>query len=158
RLHEQYHRLMRDLCYRRALDDSALLAVTYYLLLQDRVAEARRTFARVDPRRITTALQYDYCRAYLDFFEEQPDVAAAISAKHRDRPVDRWREAFRAISDQVAELQGEGRAPREGDARDAERLAATEPAFDLSVAGQTVTVRYANLERVKLSFYPMDVE
>src|SRR5690606_10609558 len=117
RVHEQYHRLMRDLCYRRALDDSTLLQVTYYLLLQDRVHEARRTFARVDPRRVATALQYDYFRAYLDFFEADPEVAAAIAAKYRDYPVDRWRAAFRAISDQVAELQGEAPAPGEGDAR-----------------------------------------
>ncbi len=158
RVHEQYHRLMRDLCYRRALDDTTLLQVTYYLLLQDRVHEARRTFARVDPRRVATRLQYDYCRAYLDFFEAEPEVAAAISAKYRDYPVDRWRAAFRAISDQVAELQGEAPAPGEGDAREPSRLAASEPAFDLGVDGQGITVRYANLDRVTVSFYPMDVE
>ena len=47
RFHGQYHQLLKILGYRRDLDDPELMAVTYYLLLQDRVDEALETFARV---------------------------------------------------------------------------------------------------------------
>ncbi|MFM7071208.1 MAG: hypothetical protein ACKO38_05375, partial [Planctomycetota bacterium] len=48
RLDAQYHGLLRQLSYLPKLADSDWLAVTYYLLLQDRVADALEAFAKVD--------------------------------------------------------------------------------------------------------------
>ena len=44
RFYQQYHRLLRELAHSRQLSDDDLLAVTYYLLLQDRIEEALDTF------------------------------------------------------------------------------------------------------------------
>ena len=48
-LHDQYHRLLKQLSYRTQLTDDDLLAVTYYLLVQDRVEEALASFAPGEP-------------------------------------------------------------------------------------------------------------
>ena len=45
RFYAQYHRMMKMLTYKRTLKNDDLMAVTYYYLLQDRVAEAIETFA-----------------------------------------------------------------------------------------------------------------
>ena len=50
----QYHRLLHDLSYMRTLKDEDLLAVTYYLLLQDRVEESLKSTTRT-ARASTTA-------------------------------------------------------------------------------------------------------
>ncbi|MFM7150186.1 MAG: hypothetical protein ACKO23_10120, partial [Gemmataceae bacterium] len=49
--HQQYHRFLKVLSYHPDLDDNDLLATTYYLLLQDRIDEARAAFDRVNPER-----------------------------------------------------------------------------------------------------------
>ena len=51
-LHEQYHRLLKTLTYRSELTDADLLAVVYYMLLQDRIEEAQAAFARVNADRV----------------------------------------------------------------------------------------------------------
>src|SRR5205814_5743648 len=45
----QYHQLLFVLTYRRELDQHDLMAVTYYLLLQDRIEEALANFQKIDP-------------------------------------------------------------------------------------------------------------
>ena len=40
------------------------MGVTYYMFLQDRVAEGLEFFERVDPGALDTRLQYDYFTAY----------------------------------------------------------------------------------------------
>ena len=72
RLLQQYRSLLAILCYQRELNDDQLMAVTYYLLLQDRVEEALAFFGRVNPDRLPVRLQYDYFTAYLDFFTPNP--------------------------------------------------------------------------------------
>jgi hypothetical protein len=60
---EQYHRFLKSLSYHPQLNDDDKLAVSYYLLLQDRIEEALTTFAQVQPDLVATRLQYDYCAA-----------------------------------------------------------------------------------------------
>ena len=59
KLHAQYHRLLKVLSYRQTLNDDDRMAVVYYLLLQDRIAEALDLFAAVDPANLQTQGQYD---------------------------------------------------------------------------------------------------
>ncbi|MFO0926018.1 MAG: hypothetical protein U0736_03140 [Gemmataceae bacterium] len=82
RLLEQYHRFLKTLTYSDTLDDPALLAVTYYLLLQDRVEEAKGAFARVAADRVATRLQYDYCAAWLALADE---AGAGTGDRHTPR-------------------------------------------------------------------------
>ena len=158
----QYHRLLKELGYQRQLDDEDLLAVTYHLLLQDRLEEARTTFARVNVDKVATRLQYDYCAAYLDFFTDAPAKARAIAAKYVDHPVDRWRNTFAAITAQLDEAEGKGPDAKTVDADDRTQqqtaLASTEPGFDFTVEAKQINLNYQNVPTVRVNYYEMDVE
>ncbi|MFN6105891.1 MAG: hypothetical protein ACK5EA_15785, partial [Planctomycetaceae bacterium] len=106
RFHEQYHRWLTQAAYDRELSTDDKLTATYYLLLQDRVVEARELFAQVPVAEATSRLQYEYCAAYLDFVNDEPSQARAIAQKYVDHPVDRWRNTFQTIIAQLDEAEG----------------------------------------------------
>jgi hypothetical protein len=159
-LHAQYHKFLKTLTYRKELGDDALLAAAYYLLLQDRVGEAVGAFARVDPGKVATRVQYDYCAAYLELFKDDPGRARAIATAHLFHPVDRWRNAFAAVVAQVDEVEGKAARPVIGEEHNQNQggLAATEPGFEVAVGAQGVSLSWQNLESVRVSYYLMDVE
>ena len=160
RFHAQYHRLLRMLSYRRQLDDAEMMAVVYYLLLQDRVQEASDFFARVNPANLATRLQHDYFAAYLAMSQEKPDQAKAVAAKYADYPVDRWREAFAAVAAQLAEITGAQAKVVDTEDRSQQQtqLAATEPSFDFQVEAKAVKINYQNLAAIRVNYYLMDIE
>jgi hypothetical protein len=172
RLNEQYHRLLKLLSYNAQLNDENLLAVTYYLLLQDRIEEAQMTFAQVQPDRLTTRLQYDYCSAYLNMYGDDPQRSKTIAARYIDYPVDRWRTAFTALIHQLDEVEGKGSkiiAAGHGNGEQGEntdplrgqrqgQLAATEPAFDFRLADKRIHLTWQNVNEVRVNYYLMDVE
>ncbi len=157
---EQYRSLLRILSCKAELDDEDLMSVTYYLLLQDRIAEAMDFFARVNPENLPTKLQYDYFSAYIAFYKQEPETAKRLAEKYADYPVDRWKELFAQISAQVDEI--EAGVPEVVDEKDRsqrqERLASTEPGFDVSVESGMVTIKYRNLDEVTVNYYLMDLE
>jgi hypothetical protein len=160
RLLQQYRSLLTILSYQRELNDDQLMAVTYYLLIQDRIEEALQFFHRVNPDRLPTRLQYDYFTAYLDFYSQDPQLAGPIVERYADYPVDRWREAFQAVGQQLAEIHGQPHAvinPEDQQQTQTE-LAATEANFDFQVEAKKITVRYQNLQQVRINYYVMDIE
>ncbi|MCC6670129.1 MAG: hypothetical protein IT458_03655 [Planctomycetes bacterium] len=159
-LARHYLALLDLLAYRPQLGADDWLLVTCHLLLQDRVAEALQAFARVDPGKVATRLQYEYLQTYLAFYREDLEGARRIAERHRDHPVPRWRARFREALNQIAEAEGKPAAPGEpGDRMQWQSgLAASEPALDLAIAGRRITIRHRNLDRVTLSYYPLDVE
>ncbi len=160
RFHAQYHAFLKTLTYSKALTDADLLAVTYYLLLQDRIDEAVDTFARVHRELVSTKMQYDYCAAYLEMFTDDPKKARSIAAQYANHPVDRWRNTFAAILSQLDEIEGKGVKVVDKDDRDQQQgqLAATEPGFEMALDGKTIKLAYQNVETVRVNYYPMDVE
>ena len=160
RFYAQYHQTLKQLCYERKLDDDDLLAVTYYLLLQDRIEEAIASFAKVNVDKVSTKMQYDYCAAYLDFFSDDHKRAHTIADKYVDHPVDRWRQTFAAISAQLDEAEGKDAKPVNDDDRNQQQtqLAATEPGFDFTVEAKQIKLDHQNLKSVRVNFYEMDVE
>ncbi|MCA9079854.1 MAG: DUF4200 domain-containing protein [Planctomycetaceae bacterium] len=160
RFHAQYHRFLNQLAYTRELSDEDWLAATYYLLLQDRIEEALAAFAQVDRQQIETAMQYDYCDAYLKFFGDNPEQARAIADKYADHPVDRWRNTFATIGAQLDEAAGKSGDVIDPENRDQQQgaLAATEPALDVKVEAGKIDINYQNLTSVKVNFYQVDVE
>ena len=160
RFHEQYHHVLKTLSYRKALNDADLLAVTYYLLLQDRIDEALATFALVNPDAVPTKIQYDYCAAYLEMFTEAPVKARSIAMKYANHPVDRWRNTFATIVSQLDEIEGKGptvidptdRAQQQG------QLAATEPNVEFTLDTKSIHLTWQNLDTVTINYYRMDVE
>ncbi|MCG3181905.1 MAG: hypothetical protein BIFFINMI_04345 [Phycisphaerae bacterium] len=158
--HQQYHRLMAILCCRPTLDDSDLLAVTYYMLLQDRVGEGLDYFARVNPDKLATRIQYDYLTAYVDFYKSRPADARAVAARYAEYPVDRWRQLFANVLSQADEIEGKGPQVANPEDRDQvqARLAATEPALDFALDGRTANLTWRNLDEVRVNYYQMDIE
>ena len=160
RFFEQYHRFLKDLSYQRELTDEDLLAVTYYELLQDRIEEALATYDRVNPANLEMKLQYDYCTAYLDFFTGEHAEARAIALKHANDPVDRWRNTFNAIIQQLDEAEGKGSKAIDPENRNETQgqLASTEPNFEFLVEAKQVKLDYQNVKTIRVNYYEMDVE
>ncbi|HVR76601.1 MAG TPA: hypothetical protein VMT52_19890, partial [Planctomycetota bacterium] len=160
RFREQYLRLLNVLSYRPSLSDEDHLAVTYYLLLQDRVEEALESFERVRSGRLAARMQYDYLDAYLALYREDPRRARGAAERYASYPVDRWRNLFGTVAAQIAEIDGKEAAVVDGDDQSqvAGQLAATEPVLDLEVEGGQVKVLHRNLEECRVSYYLMDLE
>jgi len=159
-VHAQYHKLMKTLSYRKDLTDADLLAVTYYLLLQDRITEAELAFGQVNPAKIATKMQYDYCAAYLEMFNDDPKNARSIVAKYVNYPVDRWKNTFVAILAQLDEIEGKNAKVIDplDKANQQDVLAATEPGFEFTLDNKAIQLNWQNLDSVKINYYLMDVE
>ena len=160
RLLEQYQKFLKNLSYRTKLNDTDLLAATYYLLLQDRVDEAVAYFTQVDPAKIATPMQYDYCRAYLDFYTQEFPRARTIALKYANHPVDRWKNTFATIINQLDEAEGKDAKvvdPENKEQKQAQ-LAASESTFDFNIDAKKINLNYQNLSSVKVNYYLMDVE
>lgn len=160
RLHQQYHQLLTILSCRRDLAPDELMAVTYYLLLQDRVTEALDFFSRVNAADLETSLQYDYFAAYLNLYRAETDAARQITTRYAKYPVDRWRNAFVSIDRQLDEISSGDVEIVDQESRDQRQaeLAASAPSFDLKVEAKKVHLDYQNLERVLVNYYLMDIE
>ncbi len=160
RFHEQYHEYLKLLTYHPKLTDNDELEVTYYLLLQDRVAEALESFAKVNVDKIATVMQYDYCAAYLDLYTEETQKARSIALKYVNHPVDRWRNTFTALISQLDEIDGKAPILVDKDNRDQEqaRLAAKEANFEFTLDAKTIHLTWQNIETVRVNYYLMDVE
>ena len=62
----------------------------------------------------TLRIQYDYFKAYFDFFTGETEsykTARAIVRKYEDYPVSSWRLLFLEILDQLNEIDGESEEP-----------------------------------------------
>jgi hypothetical protein len=160
RFYAQYMQTLALMSYHRNLSDPDLLAVTYYLLLQDRIEEGLDTFGRVNADALATRLQYDYFAAYLDMFSDEPKQAPAIVAKYGDYPVDRWKNAFQAISAQLEEIGGEKNRVIDPEDRSQQitQLASSDAMIDFRVDNKEVVLDYQNLEKVTVNYYVMDIE
>jgi hypothetical protein len=160
RMHQQYHSFLTVLGYRRELSPDDLMAVTYYLLLQDRIEEAIAFFDQVNAADLETGLQYDYFAAYVNLYREDVDSARQIVGRYTAHPVDKWRTAFVSLDRQIDEIEsGDAEVidPKNRDQRQTE-LASREPSFDLLVESKKVHLDYQNIERVLVNYYLMDIE
>lgn len=160
RLNQQYHHFLKMMSYKKQLDDADLLTVTYYLLLQDRIEEAAEMFGKVQAARLSTRMQYDYCAAYLAMFGEDVKSARQIAEKYAQHPVDRWRNLFAAMINQLDEAEGKGVKVADADDRAQQQgaLAAGEPSVDFKIEGKSLKLSWHNLEKATIHYYPMDVE
>jgi hypothetical protein len=158
---QQYRSFLAVLAFKPKLDADDRLALTYYLSLQDRIEEALATFASIDANALESKLQYDYVRAYLAFYTSEPGAARQVAQAYVDHPVQRWRARFRDVLAQLDEAEGKGAAGvTDPESRDQQQgaLAATEPALELDVEGQRVTLTYANVTEAEVRYRPMDIE
>ncbi len=158
----QYSALLNILAHKGALDAEDRMSVVYYLFLQDRVGEALAWFAAIDPEALPTRLQHDFFRCHTAFYEERLADARGVATQHLAHPVPRWRSLFAEVVAQVDEIENRAvqRPATEQPNRDAQQgeLAQTEPTFDFKVENRKITLNWANLKEVTVSFYLMDPE
>ncbi len=160
RFRAQYQQFLKVLSYKPAPGSADLLAVTYYLALQDRVGEALDWFARVDRKAVPEQLQCDYVEAYLAFYRGDVETARKIATRNAEQPVDRWRQRFAQVLAQLDEAAGAAAAVSDQESRDQAQaaLAAAAPALELQVEAGRIRFDYRNLKACTLNFYPMDIE
>ena len=158
--HGQYHQFLTVLQYRPTLSDEDLMSTVVYLLLQDRVEHAMTFFDEISPTGINTAVQYDYLKAYLAFYSENPASARDIATPYAEHPVTRWRNLFGDVLAQVDEVEGRSAVvvDEEDRAQQQTALADTAPGLELDVENRVVSIRYQNLDSCTVNFYPMDIE
>jgi hypothetical protein len=156
----QYEEFMKVLTYRSKLTDADEMAVTIYMLLQDRIKEALRHYKTIDPAKLKMRLQYDYLSAYMAFYQEQPDKAGEIAAKYKDYPVDRWRVLFGEVLSQCAEIRGErgGIVDAENRTQTQTKLADTAPGLRFDIEGSILKIDHANINACVINYFPMDLE
>ena len=142
------------------LGDEDLLAVSYYLLLQDRVGEGLNFFAKVRREKITEKLQYEYMATYADFYKGELASARQRASKYADYPVDRWQNLFREALAQLDEIDGKGIKPVDDEDREQVQgvLASSEPGLELEVEKGEISIHARNLKDCTVNYYPMDVE
>lgn len=150
----QFAKLMNILAHKPVLDENDYLSITYYMLLQDRVAEGLEYFKRVKQPSVSRTMAYDYFKAYLAFYEQDVATAREIAAKYVDYPVERWRGMFRDVLAQAAEIAGEGGA--EGKTQD--EITGREAQLELELKDNVIVLHHARLTEATLSFYPIDLE
>ncbi|MCA9175343.1 MAG: hypothetical protein KDB14_12740 [Planctomycetales bacterium] len=160
RLHAQYHELLKILACRSELSDAERMAVTYYMLVQDRVELALQHFAAVNRENLATKIQHDYFTAYTAFYREDLATALEMAERHANHPVDRWRNAFAVVKSQIDEINGAKASVIDDLSRDQRQgqLAANSPALDVRIEGREVRVDYQNVEELDVRYYLMDVE
>ena len=162
RLAGQYRAFLKLLSYQRQTGDSENLSLVVYLLMQDRIEEALDAFGKIDPAKVPGKIAYDYAKAWLMLATEQPEKAREIAKVHEKHPVDRWRDSFVRILEQVDEAQGRDGAGKPADpenrADTQDKLAAAEPSFDFGIEGTKLNLSWQNVREVTVNYYLMDVE
>lgn len=167
----QYNKLMSFLSYKGKLSDTDKLAISYYLLLQDRVDDAILWFGKVQRSKVAQQMQYDYMSAYIAFYNQDIKQAYSIAERYKKYPVERWRDMFADILsqakqvnqvDQISQVEIAHQAHSTDALKDRSRLmfsfASQEPAIDIKTVGNEVQVRMQNINRCALKFYSMDLE
>ncbi len=160
RFHAQYEAYMEQLGFSAELSQEDMMAVTYYLLLQDRVEEAITMFGRIKSEDSAMALQYDYLSAYISFYTEDLAKARQLAMKHINHPVDRWRNDFANIINQLDEAEGKNGKLIDADDRNQRQaqLASSQPSLEFTVEGKQTKLTYQNLNTIKINYFLMDVE
>lgn len=159
-LERHYRSILNILVHKSERDATDWMSLTYHLLLQERIGEALEMFGRVDSSELPMQIQYDYMRAYLDFFSDSPQVAGDIAAAYANYPVPHWRKRFAAIGEQLDEARGltAGRAGGISDSTAQAGGRSEEAVLELELENGELVLQHGQLQSCELRYYVMDVE
>ena len=148
RLLQQYRSLLTILSYQRELNDDQLMAVTYYLLIQDRIEEALAVLPSGEPGQIADAAAVRLLHRLSGLL--QPGSAARRTDRRSSMPTIRWiaggRRSRRSASNWPRSRASRTRWSDPEDQQQTQtELAATEANFDFQVEAKKITIRYQNL-------------
>lgn len=178
----QYRSLMRVVAFQPEISAEQQLALTYYMLLQNRIEEAINQFVAIDKTATNMGLQYDYMAAYLALHQGNYQRAGELAGQHVSHPVPRWRERFTQIESQLRQrrdLQSGSQLVGSGGDKDQVGQAVREDAADLAmmdreirqaegaqaspdvtvrVEGDALVIDHRNVQAGSLRFYGIDLE
>jgi len=157
---KQYQDFLKVLSYHPELTAEDLLAVTSYLLTQDRIKQAISFFNRIHSEKISSKIQYDYIQAYLLMCQGKTNDAEQVIQAYLNYPVPRWQKLFLAVSSQIDEIKGKAPAVIDENNREQiqDHLAATEESFDFKIESRQIKIAYQQISRCQINYYPMDIE
>ena len=162
RFANQYKQFLTLMHYRSNLSNNDLLAGVYYMLLQDRVADAIKLFKRITTKGIETPMQYDYAKVYLAFYQGDLKTARAVASKYNKYKVTRWGDRFRLALQQLDEIEGKTKKVKAVDPNDRDQkqtqLASKEASFSFQITGKTLKISHRNLKSLRIHYYLMDIE
>lgn len=83
-------------------------------------------------------------------FNDEPQKARVLVARHTAHPVDRWRNTFAALAHQLDEIEGKGPAVVDAENRSERQgqRAANEPNVEFTIDNQTVNMTWQNVDAV----------
>lgn len=168
----QYDRFLDHLAFQvDAPSDTDLVMLTTYLLVQDRIGEANKTFSRIKniENNEDCQLHIDYLGAYLktripvtkdSTVSQQLDLDSIkeTAKKYKDFGVLRWRQLFTHLYDFACEVE-QGEFTVSNSSVDSKRVR-SEPIleFEIDEQEQQLVVKYANIQSVEIKYYDMDIE
>jgi hypothetical protein len=179
---QTYYQFLKAMIEKDELSTSDWLQLSYYFLLQDRIKETIQIITgssqgakvepKIDPDSIKhdsgLKLQYDYMVAYLDFFngiDSNFKTARKIAKNYENYPVISWRVLFTEILDQLSEYDGIEEAEYEIDQEDEEKKKQNlkkskklEPYLECEIQGKQIKVEFANIKKIKIKYYVIDLE
>ena len=183
KLEKQYEKFLTLLMQKHPSTDDWMV-MAYYLLLLDRVADARTVFTQrvcrvqeggrlVCREDCTSHVQFDYMFAYFACFQTDLEEAKAICAKYTDYPVLYWRTLFDNVQELIHDMEGtlEQAVEQAGDEeamdmtnlnrnviREKRLKAASEASLSISKEGHAIVIKYSNLPKVEVNLYEINAE
>ncbi len=177
---QQYRGFVRVVGFTPDIAPEEQLVLTYYLLLQNRIEEAIKTFADVERNSLVTKLQYDYVAAYLAMHREDFGVAEKIARQYAEHPIPRWKNRFGELAmqlnqrrdlmqveqlvsvdkkdDQQVISEGSGDLSVLDRERRQENASESEPEVVVRVEGDSLRIDHRRAKNVTLNLYGVDLE
>jgi hypothetical protein len=174
--------LMQTISAQPQLTPNDHLAMSYYFLVNNQVADALRQFNAVARDEIDSQLQYDYLAAYLAMHQADYEKAESIARTYASYPVQRWQERFgtlivqlesrnrmlvglaaadAAADSETASFVSDAKAPetdwigRDNRMADATSL---QPTLSLAWAEDRLRLSHRNLQSAVIALRPVDLE
>ena len=174
-LHKSYLSFLDFLSEKRKPNNDNLLVLTIYLVLQERIGDARQVYQRIDPAAAST-IQYDYLGAYLEtrVRADQIDPTTLdlsgvrdVVGKHINCSQLKWRKMFMSLRDYIDEVERQQQNKKDGadnddisvmPEREQAQAILTEPVLDFDLEKKEVILRYSNVKEVEIRYYKTDIE
>ncbi|TWU23348.1 hypothetical protein Pla52o_28840 [Novipirellula galeiformis] len=178
---DHYRDFVRVLGFKKEVPQNETLALTYYLLIQNRIEEAIATFAKIERDSIATKLQFDYMDAYLAMHQGQYERAENIANRRTAEAVPRWQSRFSELANQLKQRRelrmneqlvsndagsDENEAVQAGSAdlsvldREQQQASAADqqPVVMVRVEGDSLRIDHRQTKQATLNLYGVDLE
>lgn len=148
-----------------------LVILTLYFILQDRIGDAQATFTRIksDGDNIDCQVQVDYIDAYLktripvtsqmELQLQDLNSVKEIASKYKNYGVLKWRKLFAELYEFVCEVE-QGDSDIVGDSSQSISRIQSKPLleFEIDQRHQELVVQFANIKRIDIKYYEMNIE